>query len=154
MDLEEYDSLTAILLLAHSEGDVDDEKLLVLLMAAEEDRQLSQHRVLGPRIFLESLDEETCELRFRSSNAEIRELNHTQKFVGPSRTAWTGLEGLMVVLRRLAYPCRLCELSDEFGRSSPDLSRIFNTTLMWIWRNWGGAFLRTLSPSRTSLQHS
>ena len=61
-----------------------------------------------------------------------------EKMVGLSRVSWTGLEGLLVVLRRLSYPCRLGELSDEFGRSLPDLSRIFNSTLMWIWRRWSG----------------
>ena len=60
------------------------------------------------------------------------------KMAGPSRVAWTGLDGLLVVPRRLSYPGRLPVMSKEFGRSPPDLSRIFNVTLVWLWNQWGG----------------
>ena len=43
-----------------------------------------------------------------------------------SGTTVTGMKALMIVLRRLAYPNRLCELTKLFGRSSPELSTIFN----------------------------
>ena len=32
----------------------------------------------------------------------------------------------MVMLRRLAYPNRLCDLVDIFGRAEPELSIVFN----------------------------
>ena len=138
---EEFESLSTVLVIAHDAGDIDDEELLLLLLALEEDMLQPSH-VLPPRLCLRSLDDHTCKLRFRFSSAEIMELCHAlripEKMVGPSRVSWTGLEGLLVVLRRLSYPCRLGELSDEFGRSLPDLSRIFNSTLMWIWRRWSG----------------
>ena len=139
---EEFDSLCAVLLIAHDGGDIDDEELLLLLQALEEDLSGPSHHVLGPRLCLRTLDDQTCQLRFRFSSAEVMELCHAlripEKMVGPSRVSWTGLEGVLVVLRRLTYPCRLGELSYEFGRSMPDLSRIFNETLVWIWRRWGG----------------
>ena len=138
---EEFESLSSVLVIAHNDGDIDDEELLVLLLALEEDKLQPSH-VLPPRLCLRSLDDHTCKLRFRFSRAEIVELCHAlripEKIVGPSRVSWTGLEGRLVVLRRLSYLCRLGELSDECGRSFPDLSRIFNSTLMWIWRRWSG----------------
>ena len=49
------------------------------------------------------------------------------KYTCASGTTATGMEALMIVLRRLAYPNRLCELTKLFGRSPPELSTIFNT---------------------------
>jgi hypothetical protein len=46
------------------------------------------------------------------------------------------LEGLCLVLRRLAYPCRLVDLMYMFGRSEGMLSRIISTTLKWIYNRW------------------
>ena len=42
-------------------------------------------------------------------------------------TTATGIEALMILLRRLAYPNRLGDLVSIFGRSEPELSLIFNT---------------------------
>ena len=47
------------------------------------------------------------------------------------------MEGLLVHLRRLSYPNKLCELAEEFGRSKATLSIIFNTILIWFTRQWG-----------------
>ena len=138
---EEFESLSSVLVIAHDEGDIDDQELLVLLLVLEKDKLQSSH-VRPPRLCLRSLDNHTCKLRFRFSSAEIVELCHAlripEKMVGPSRVSWAGLEGRLVVLRRISYPCRLRELSDECGRSLPDPSRIFNSTLMWIWRRLSG----------------
>lgn len=39
---------------------------------------------------------------------------------------FTAMEALMIMLRRLTYPNRLCDLVNIFGRSEPELSMIFN----------------------------
>ena len=45
-------------------------------------------------------------------------------------TTTTGMEALLVLLRRLAYPNRLCDLVKLFGRSKTELSLIFNVVCM------------------------
>lgn len=45
---------------------------------------------------------------------------------GAQRTKATGTEALLIMLRRLSYPGRLCDLVPMFGRSEPELSSIFN----------------------------
>lgn len=40
-------------------------------------------------------------------------------------TTATGLEALMIMLRRLAYPSRLCDIVTLFGRTEQELSGIF-----------------------------
>ena len=42
-------------------------------------------------------------------------------------TVSTGMEALMILLRRFAYPNRWYDLVSVFGRAEPELSQIFNT---------------------------
>jgi len=46
-------------------------------------------------------------------------------------------EALLIVLRRLAYPCRRGDLVKQFGRSEEDISKIFNTTIRLIAQKYG-----------------
>ena len=41
-------------------------------------------------------------------------------------TKATGLEALLIMLRRLSFPNRWCDLVQLFGRAEPELSIIFN----------------------------
>ena len=42
-------------------------------------------------------------------------------------TSATGVEAVMVLLRRLSYPNRLIDLVPFFGRAEPEISEIFST---------------------------
>ena len=55
----------------------------------------------------------------------------------PDRTKTTAMEALLITLRRLTYPNRLCDLEPIFGRPSCALSQIFNSTLDIIHENCG-----------------
>ena len=46
----------------------------------------------------------------------------------------TGIEGLMILLRRFPYPNRLCDLEQLFGRSETELSLIIKVLLQRIFR--------------------
>lgn len=64
------------------------------------------------------------------------------KYVCKQGTTATSMEALMVMLRRLTYPNRLCDLVALFGRTEFELSLIFATVR------------RQLSPASTfSLVH-
>ena len=54
-------------------------------------------------------------------------LSLPEKYTCPQGTSATAMEALMILLRRLAYPNRLCELVPIFGYAEPELSQIFNT---------------------------
>ena len=45
------------------------------------------------------------------------------------RTKCTGMEALMILLRRLVYPNRWCDLVPVFRRDEPQLSLIFNKVM-------------------------
>ena len=48
-------------------------------------------------------------------------------YICPQGTKATGMEALMLMLRRFAYPSRLCDLVPLFGRAEQELSQLFNT---------------------------
>ena len=39
-------------------------------------------------------------------------------------TRFSGIEGICLLLRRLAYPCRYSDLIPRFGRGEPEISMI------------------------------
>ena len=49
-----------------------------------------------------------------------------QKYVCRKGTSASGIEALMILLRRLSYPNRWCDLVPLFGRAVPELSVIFS----------------------------
>ncbi len=142
---EELGLLSALLLLSHEEGDIDEEELLLLLVILQNNAfaaLLPPLQFVGRRLCLDSLDAETCLRRFRFRKSQMYELFEAMdmpvRFVAPCRTSWSSMEGLLVLVRRLAYPSRLGDLCEEFGRSKPVLSLIFNSMLVWLWERWGG----------------
>ena len=56
----------------------------------------------------------------------LNALQIPEKCIGYQGTTCTGMEGLMIMLRRLAYPNRWCDLVYIFGRPEAELSIIFN----------------------------
>ena len=121
---------------------LDEEELLLLIHCITEDTCANLPQHVGNRLNFEKIDEETCSRRYRFTKAQVMELlerlSLPARFRAPSRHCWTGLEGLLVVLRRLSYPNTLGDMCEEFGRSKPSLSIVFNITLQWIFRNWDG----------------
>ena len=59
----------------------------------------------------------------------FRALAIPDKYWCKQGTTATGMEALMILLRRLAYPNRLGDLVKIFGRTKPELSLIFN--MVW-----------------------
>ena len=54
-------------------------------------------------------------------------LSLPDKYTCSQGTTATGVEALMVMLRRLSYPDRLCDLVALFGQSESELSLVFCT---------------------------
>ena len=82
------------------------------------------------RFPLEDVDEEECLREFRVRKGDIpclaNALGLPEIFKCKQRTVAEGIEGLCVVLKRLAYPCRYSDMIHRFGRSVPELSLIAN----------------------------
>ena len=53
-------------------------------------------------------------------------LNLPEKYICYQGTTATGMEALMILLRRFSYPNRWCDLVKIFGRAEEELSVIFS----------------------------
>lgn len=63
-------------------------------------------------------------------------LDLLEQLVGANRACCTGLEGLCILLRRLAYPNHLEDLEGIFGRSVSELSVITNFVWEFLYDRW------------------
>lgn len=88
------------------------------------------------RINFDALSNEDSVLYFRFSKEELLTLCHELRLPDTIRTdhgyRCTGLEALLVLCRRLAFPCRLKELETFFGMSSSAISAIFHWALQHL----------------------
>ena len=66
-----------------------------------------------------------------------------ERFHCPNGTVASGLEGLCVVSKRFAYPCRFSDMMYRFGRSVPELSLIASEVTDFTYEKHG-YLLRTL----------
>ena len=53
-------------------------------------------------------------------------------FQCPQRSVCDGIEGLCMLLKRLAYPCRYSDMVHRFARLVPVLGMVTNTVLEYI----------------------
>lgn len=123
-----------ILLLAAIDEDDD-----LLLISTELNKSKGNVYSGEQRFNLENYTDEQCKFMFRFEKADISRLREAldipSKIVCNNGTVATGTEGLCVVLRRLAYPNRLDDISPIFKRPLYELSYILSKTLDIIYDN-------------------
>lgn len=142
------------LLIAHDYRLLSDVELLLL---EEELMRNYYHQSNFPyRQYLhfdwDQYDEHTCKTELRFEKSDIPRLQHclgiphTLQFYKGSYCL--GLEALCIVLRRLAYPVRYCDMEPRFGRSVPDLCKITHSMINHIFdshshllHSWDSPFL-------------
>ena len=90
---------------------------------------------------VEILTNEQCKTMFRFEKDDLPRIQMAlripQKIVCRNRTIVSGTEGLCILLRRLAYPNRLEDLTSVFGRPVYELSYIFNEVLNIVYHEHG-----------------
>ena len=91
------------------------------------------------------------ELRFAKDDLDLlfECLEIPQKITCQQRTICNGKEGLYILLKRLAYPCRYTDMVPRFGRNPTELCLIFNEVLDHIYathhhrlQSWNQPFLQ------------
>ena len=89
---------------------------------------------------LENIDEAECKAEFRVEKRDLPTLREVlgipPAFKCPQRTICDGMEGLCMLLKRLAYPCRYSDMITRFGRPVPELCMITNWVMDFIWCTW------------------
>ena len=97
-------------------------------------------------------DDTECRTELRFNKADIflllEVLRFPDKFVCSQRTVCSKLEGLCILLKRLAFPCRYTDMVSRFGRNPTELCLIFNTVLDFVYsshrhrlESWNQPFL-------------
>ena len=90
-----------------------------------------------PPFNLESQSEAECRANFRVEKHHIPlvedVLQIPQFFVCDQGTVCEGTEGLCMLLKRYAFPCRYSDMIPIFGRPVPELCMINNTVTDWIY---------------------
>lgn len=79
------------------------------------------------------------EFRFHHSELELLQeaLAIPDQFTCVNGTVASGTEGLLLFLKRFAYPCRLSDMISRFGRSVPEISLILSEVTSHIADSYG-----------------
>ena len=88
------------------------------------------------RFDLDEMDEAECKAEFRVQKRDLPALAEAflipQSFKIHQRSVADGMEGLCMLLKRLAYPCRYGDMVPRFGRPVPVISMVTNHVLDYI----------------------
>ena len=110
-----------LVLESYCDGLLDDEEFLLLY-----DLNTSKNPEFPfdnyERFNLETLDPAECKAEFRFEKSDLPLLTEALQIPAvircAQRTVCNGTEGLCMLLRRLAYPCRYRDLGDQYRRSA------------------------------------
>ena len=153
-----FKELQELITVCYALGDIDDVDFAILSKVYAS-KNLDLPYKLHERFNLDNLEEDECIAEFRFRKTDIPDLaaalNIPDVFYCPQGTICYGLEGLCLVLRRLAYPCRLSDLVPRFGRPVPELSMVFNEVISFLYerhnhriRQWNNLLLNPVQLER------
>ena len=127
-----------MLLLSFIHGFISEEEFGVLHEALQTKNPIFPNSDYE-RFTLDTLEESEIFAEFRVRKRDIERLADAlglpESFVCHQRTRADKIEGLCMVLKRLAYPCRYSDLIHRFGRAVPELSMITNAVKEFIYQN-------------------
>ena len=87
------------------------------------------------------MDEAEYKAEFQFEKSDLHQLSEAlripREFKCEQRSVCDGMEGLCMLLRRLAYPCRYSDLIPIFGRPVPEISMITTRVADFIYENHG-----------------
>ena len=94
------------------------------------------------------------EFRFEQSEMPLlsKALRIPERFTCGNGTVASGEEGLLMLLKRFAYPCRLSDMMPRFGRSVPEMSLILAEVMEHV-NGQTGHLLRDLDQPWLQPQH-
>ena len=121
---------------AHSEEWLDGMKFLVLNeLNTSENLDFSYDSY--DQFNLDDINEAECIAELRFEKRHILRLEEVQQIPPLMKCNWrsffTGMKGLSILLKRLAYPCRYSDLIHLFSRPVPVLGMITNNVIDYIY---------------------
>ena len=139
-------------LLTASFYDIIDDDEFVLLYDAYSSKPIFPYWKF-PRFSVDEWSDVECKTELKFAKKHLPELCECLGIPGKitcvQRTVCGGMEGLCILLKRLAYPCRYTDMVPRFGRNPTELCLIFNTMIDFIYdnhnhrlRSWDQFFLQ------------
>ena len=143
---------------SYDRGDLNDEEFLLLYdlnKSTKPDLPYWDHE----RFDLDKMNDDECKAEFRFRKNDVYTLCEVLNFPEEVRCCTgfkvSGICGLCVLLKRLAYPCRYLDMIPRFGLSIPQLCMVTQTSLNLFHDNWRH-LLRTFNQNwltPANLQH-
>ena len=132
--------LQELLFLSYNHGAIDDEELLLLyeeFLPKNPDFSYENY----DRLDLNDMNDSECLAEFRVKKRDLpilaEALQIPDSFTCSQRSVVSGMEGLCILLRRLAYPCRYSDIIPRFGLPVPVLSMVCNDVLDFVYETHG-----------------
>lgn len=129
-----------MLLDAFNDNSIDEDEFVLLYNLNTSKNPVFPYEIYE-RFELANVDEAECKAEFRVEKSDLPQLADAlripQIFKCDQRSECDGMEGLCMLLRRLAYPCRYSDLIARFGRPVPEICMMTNKVLNFIFENHG-----------------
>lgn len=131
-----FHELQQLILLSHDYGILNDEELLLLYEEFQPKNPNFVHSDYQ-RLDLDDMNDAECFAEFRVRKRDLNllcdVLQIPDNLICSQGSTASGLEGLCIILKRLAYPCRYSDMIHRFGMPVPVLSMVFNEVLDYIY---------------------
>ena len=118
------------LIYCFADGILDEEEFVLLYDAYKSTNSIYPYWEYD-ELLLDSLSSDECLADFKVEKDDIPHLAEALRLPGRFRcsqgTLCSDLEGLCILLKRLAFPCRYYDMIYRFARPVPELSLIYNT---------------------------
>ena len=129
------------LYLLHDAGDIDDEELLLLMPNNRRNLHCCLPYYRYDRFNIFQMGEDECEVEFRFKKDDIFRLAAALR-IPETIKCQNGVivdtvEGLCILLKRFAYPCRYVDLIPRFGRPISQLCMVTNLLVDHIFDRFG-----------------
>ena len=138
--MSSFREIREVCLVLFEEGVLTEEQFILLYLAYDSRNPEFPYSNYSP-FCLDKMNEAECLAEFRVQKHDLiflqQVLQIPDKIKCPQRTTCSGLEGLCILLNRLAYPCRYSDMIQRFGRSVPELCMISNLVTDLIYDNLG-----------------
>ena len=135
-----FKDLRNSLIISYDDGFIDDEEFILLYDLYSSKDLDFPYDVYAP-FDLDELDEAECVAEFRFRKRDVRALAEVLRvpdtITCEQGSVCTGIEGLCMLLRRMAYPCRYGDMIPRFAKPVPVLSMITNQMLDFIYNVHG-----------------
>ena len=125
-----------MIVIAYSEGLLTDEEFMFLYETNQPVNLELPYYEYEEFNFDENISEAECKAEFRFERGDIERLADVLQlpptFTCPQGSVCERIEGLCILLRRVAYPCRYSDMVSRFAKPVPVLCMVSNIVLNYI----------------------